>query len=390
MLDRSEVTALLEDAKLMVGYAARTGRLKDGALLDTIEEVAEKLAKGESHQEAELRLVKQMNALAGEIAPITILDLGSRWKPFPAQRFDQFVRPLFAAIALSLVVAVASLTFLYSQATTAVQALSDVQSQDFMARSEHLYIQAVRLNLPAKYSEALLKSGGDADDYMKEYDDLRRLQDKLTLYTSTATRLNTYPIVKFVQGAVFYPSVPATDPSVLAAKPGYGEYKPPQAGVQTANPAPVLPDPPVGEYYVSMSNYLTSVGISVSPPGGQLSIDDQVANGLRTSSDIVLILGSWVLPALYGLLGAMVFQLRLIMNPMLPNPHLGSVVVRSALAMMAGVSIAWLAGSLEIQKLSPGLAVFGLAFMFGFSIDIFFATLDKLVNSISKAIVARG
>jgi hypothetical protein len=83
--------------------------------------------------------------------------------------------------------------------------------------------------------------------------------------------------------------------------------------------------------------------------------------------------------------GALVFQFRARINPSLKNPK--HPVTRAILAAMAGVSISWLFNSLN-SKTFGGITIFGLAFLFGFSIDVFFATLDRLVASLSKPAAA--
>ncbi len=58
---------------------------------------------------------------------------------------------------------------------------------------------------------------------------------------------------------------------------------------------------------------------------------------------------------------------------------------------MAGVSISWLFSSFNAKSLGDhpgGITVFALAFVFGFSIDVFFRILDRLVLSLSKSLLA--
>ncbi|MFL5296023.1 MAG: hypothetical protein ACJ798_06540, partial [Phenylobacterium sp.] len=145
-------------------------------------------------------------------------------------------------------------------------------------------------------------------------------------------------------------------------------------------------------YYLHMSEFLYTLGINRAPPQDQSDADRMVGRMIQYSQDIVLMWGGWLLPAIYALLGSVVFQLRAIMSPIVPTPNLGAVIVRSALAMMAGVSISLLEGSFSGRGLGghgPGLTVFGVAFLFGFSLDVFFSALDRVVASVSKSILAR-
>jgi len=141
-----------------------------------------------------------------------------------------------------------------------------------------------------------------------------------------------------------------------------------------------------------MTLFLYQIGITLAPPNDYFDTDIQISRSLDLCDRIISIYGGWLLPAIYGLLGALVFQLRSIMNPLVPPPNFGAVIVRAALAMMAGVSISWFEGSFSAAALDGhqrGLTVFGLAFVFGFSIDIFFAILDRIVVSTSKTILGK-
>lgn len=100
---------------------------------------------------------------------------------------------------------------------------------------------------------------------------------------------------------------------------------------------------------------------------------------------------SWILPSLYACLGAMIYFMRLLIDPAEPNPRVDRIFHRLALAALAGMMLGLLwepafgAGS---QFKAVGFGLFTFAFIIGFSIEVFFAFLDRLVdiskNSISK------
>lgn len=102
---------------------------------------------------------------------------------------------------------------------------------------------------------------------------------------------------------------------------------------------------------------------------------------------------SWILPCLYATLGSVIFFMRLILDPANPNPALHRVVHRLALAALAGIAIGWLwepalGGTTNFNAIGAGL--FTLAFVVGFSIDIFFTLLDRLAKLSSGAIERIG
>ncbi len=102
------------------------------------------------------------------------------------------------------------------------------------------------------------------------------------------------------------------------------------------------------------------------------------------------VLGLWLLPGLYGALGAMMFFMRNFLDPLLPEPGVMKVILRVCMGMFAGVSVAWVwAPSSLIQGIGitdVSVAALTLAFLVGFGIEVFFAALDRLVSMISGSI----
>jgi hypothetical protein len=103
---------------------------------------------------------------------------------------------------------------------------------------------------------------------------------------------------------------------------------------------------------------------------------------LRLSADFVLvILQSYLLPVLYGLLGASVFVLRKLMNEIKHkryNPD-RSYVLRLALGTLSGLIIGWFVFLLPGQSVVGALPPMALAFLVGYNIEILFAQMDKLI-----------
>lgn len=102
---------------------------------------------------------------------------------------------------------------------------------------------------------------------------------------------------------------------------------------------------------------------------------------------------SWVLPCLYAALGSIIFYMRLILNPNEENPEISRVLHRIALAALAAVVLSWFwepafGGNAEFN--AAGVGLFTFAFIVGFSIDVFFALLDRLVAISSGAVSKLG
>jgi hypothetical protein len=99
--------------------------------------------------------------------------------------------------------------------------------------------------------------------------------------------------------------------------------------------------------------------------------------------------GLWYLPALYGMLGACVFHMRRFLDPSAPNPSWIRTAFRIFLGAFAGIVVVWFwspAAQKGADQAIPMLSSFTVAFLVGFSIDIFFQALDRLVTKVSQAI----
>ena len=131
-----------------------------------------------------------------------------------------------------------------------------------------------------------------------------------------------------------------------------------------------------------MDQFLRSVNVSINP--AVLDLVPSYEDKLRFPSRA---LGAWLLPALYGALGAAIYYLRRLVRTSLPTPPFARVATRVVLGGLAGVLVAsmWTAPVGTGQNLMT-LSPFLVAFLFGYSIEIFFRLLDKLVFSVQKQI----
>jgi Zn-dependent protease len=76
------------------------------------------------------------------------------------------------------------------------------------------------------------------------------------------------------------------------------------------------------------------------------------------------------------------FQMRRILDPLSPNPQFINLIHRVALGALAGMILAWfMAPDTRFGEDvgTIGFGLFSFAFLFGFSIDVFFTLLDEFV-----------
>ena len=155
---------------------------------------------------------------------------------------------------------------------------------------------------------------------------------------------------------------------------------------------------------IDQSGYLKEVGYTIGNQFGVMTAEvigqnckiglyyysgsvPEIASMEADVRDINTLYSFIILPAAYGALGALMYYMRRILDPLLPNPTLVKTLHRIALGALAGVLLAWLWGGIfdsNEEFKSIGLGLLALAFLFGFSIEVFFDLLDRLVLSAKR------
>jgi hypothetical protein len=94
----------------------------------------------------------------------------------------------------------------------------------------------------------------------------------------------------------------------------------------------------------------------------------------------------WILPFLYGLLGATVYMMRNVASVRTPAMEGISMFMRVTLGGVAGIVIGWFASSngTPFQGVSGLSLPFALAFVAGYGIDVLFLMLDRLTRLVSS------
>ena len=93
-----------------------------------------------------------------------------------------------------------------------------------------------------------------------------------------------------------------------------------------------------------------------------------------------VILGSFLLPVLYGALGTFAFVLRSLFREMVDRTfdgrRTGEFTVRIFLGMLSGPTLQWLVVGAD-GTLAGGVSPAVLAFLGGYSVEILFAAVDR-------------
>lgn len=113
-------------------------------------------------------------------------------------------------------------------------------------------------------------------------------------------------------------------------------------------------------------------------PSVTASLAQESGMTVQRMRDTVGALATWILPALYGMLGSVICLLRASLSDDERDPSGQHMLVRVSLGTFAGVAIGWfMAGG--APKEVP-LGVLTISFLVGYSINVFLAILDSFVK----------
>ncbi len=119
-------------------------------------------------------------------------------------------------------------------------------------------------------------------------------------------------------------------------------------------------------------------------------ITKEESRKVRVSTDFALvILQSYILPVLYGLLGASVYVIRTITreitNVTYSEESNRDYVLRLALGTLAGLIIGWFVFLLPGQSILGSISPLALSFLVGYNIEIVFSLMDRLIEIFTKS-----
>ena len=414
------VRDLIADAKLIASYGQRAGSFKDTSLFLAITAV-ERLDDKSFWRPELVDLQKSLNDSAG-VVPFSILAaLKGGWTPFKFSKKTAFLTFVLVAFSISLMVVTAQLTYLYNKGLLIVAELESVNAQNPERRYGQLVRQLLAARTQIDNAVGVSAANGQAnlteEAYYQLDDDMHELDAKLLQVSfsvanfSDEARFPIWGMRPVYCAAVFWTAnlLKSTDFNLDLASPlrtcGIA-YK---SGEQA--PSPSDQNTYVSDYYCGatdqdiVTNSVNS--IKYLDEGNFKKISQEYTSGIyklycsRTISyfphsvppikayitatkEILSPYALWILPGLYGALGATMFHMRMILNPLVPNPPLARLVHRIALGSLAGMVLGWFFAPdtrFGGEVMSIGFSTFSLAFLFGFSLDIFFTILDRFVSA---------
>lgn len=412
---------LLKDAHLIADFAQRSGVLKNADLVSAIQKAEERGTLAWSSPET-VALQLAINATTRDISPVTLLDLKSGFNPFdenPERRravakSRRVLRYSLIAAALCLLFMGAHFSVWQERATGILVELAKNKGERQQELIHDLMPLVVQFESEKTDFVELDDAGSMARDTFR-----MRINEARSVVESMVADSNLYREIgqEFFPGSRIWKGISAL---VSSAPARAFDVPAPQASVTPATqlPAPLKNLQAYSECFRAKTPNLADAALASAALedykgvylfGSLVERDDSLAQRIRCLLGLTLIekrnrfngygdtslmtgrinvLNIWLLPAIYGMLGAVIFHLRLCLDPMRPDPDQVRAVLRVFLGGFAGVAIAWFwrpeaDGRIVFANVSIGALT--TAFLFGYSLDVFFTFLDRAVTGLNKA-----
>jgi len=112
-----------------------------------------------------------------------------------------------------------------------------------------------------------------------------------------------------------------------------------------------------------------------------------------SANSVLKVLQGYILPLMYGLLGAFIFVLRSLLKEIKAITYTFSCEIRYRLRLtlgaLGGMIIGWFLKPEEATALAS-LSPMALAFLMGYNVDVLFTLMDKIIDSLKQAIDKPG
>lgn len=419
--DAEYVDELVSDAKLVANYGRRAGVLPDGTLFKAIAAV-ERLSDKDATSQQVIDLQVALNQTSKDVPYTTLVALREGWVPGATGHAKRRLTVLLLTSVLLMIIA-GQLFQVYSQGTTLLKEINSLSLSDPDRRFGQLTRQLVsarkEISLSADTSQD--KDTLKRQAYFQIYDDLRNLDQRLFSVVNKVQAYRekaSYPFTGSyflldlyyrLQQAMGYESLDAQrhfslgKQAALPYQDGTGKAVPMTSSYACPQAAPFSTEIDkqvkyIGDKLGDSKNFQSMVRDYINSSIYMLCYEyivytpyyiPSMANLSADVSDNIAPYALWVLPSLFGALGAVIFHLRAILDPLRPDPGPIRILHRVVLGALSGMVLAWFwipETGAGIDLSGIGFGLFALSFVFGFSLDVFFTMLDRFVVLANTAI----
>lgn len=433
------VKNLIDDARLIADYQSLAGQSADGTLHDAIDKVIASPTKAIGSPEV-VTLRKAFSKSMETVPFSTLLALRAGWRPGQSGgargRFG-----ILAVLSVLMMIAIGNLSQTYNRGVVLLSEIKTLSTVEPTRRYGELIRQLIesRAKISAEPTAANDEQKLRLAAYFQTFEELRSLDLKLSSLALRVKDLKdstAYPIAGAWTFLYVFYSVQkslgiAGDEATAFLQPIRRGSLPQQQSTQSvANKSTTQGD----QTNIPSNTHTVTLMESTCP---SLKADDQYAAAqaeyiegriggpkefakltqqyiyemsylrcfqsfqahpnylpdldtwAREISDRIAPYNLWILPSLFGAIGAIIFYLRLIVNPLQPNPSGFRIVHRVAFGALAGMALAWFwvpEVRFGIDIPNVGFGLFAMAFIVGFSLDVFFTLLDRMVALANTAV----
>lgn len=402
---------MLADINLMVGYASRVGLIQDKSILAPVED-AMKCAPENEIPDASV-LAPVMSSLVVLIAPITLADLLEGRDPF-APRNQKRSRWMQIVMTVGSLVMLANIVFSMHYLRSEKEALVRLAELDESRPAQRLTeLRRIAQNeLPAAHDDSARLLAEKYYAKRAEYLQLNRQVVSFTYDTQDVAGLPLVPVMPTLPSfgthlAVAQTPEPQKETEMSGASNGGnagGAAPDSTKGSETYSPELVMCSekdgqvalPPESSAYPgwlkgvmldAVTDYCFQVAVANAGSNSALQAEapDSMTYGRKIRGNMSL-RTVWILPLTLGFLGATIFMMQNVANVRTPAVEWHSLAMRIAMGGIAGVAAGWFVGGdmIKLPEASPISISFALAFLTGYSIDIFFQALARLSATVTQ------
>jgi hypothetical protein len=427
---------LLEDARLVAGYAYRSGQLNGDPIITEMTQFEEDLAAHLKPNRAQFAAT--VSKLVSDIAPMTLQDLRDGRDAFSPRtgKISRRAQVIMSLLGLLVMFAVGYYSLVLNEQLTALDAYNEIKTS----------------RLDDKFTE-LRKHWRDlVDSQVPEdarFDVLHHeIEEIRTIRLQSVAAAQRIERAQRLSLSLFAPKGQLTSAQKQEEiVPKSDQEKPTSAG-SADSPASAhaaaltLPDPAravvsaanvaSGESSISKDDYELALRNATVGPSDLCAIDrnlrliaiadypiwaqallrdlaeelcirkqleiasvrggpvDLAPQYIYVVKENIGLLQSWILPGLLGLLGATFYLLRNLYDVRTPYTGALTAFSRIALGGVTGIAVGWLVGSHSQDGSGFSSLSLATALVAGFSVDIVFSLLDRLKKGISNTAPPRS
>ena len=407
-IDDAYIDDLIADARLYATYGRYAGSFRDERLFQTI---ASSLRKRPISHQLVVELQQILNDTARDIPFSTVAALKAGWTPGRSPLLIKCITFGLVIASILLMIVVARLTLVHNEGVGLIAQAEELiadkpqQSIDRLVR-EHVLARLqmeeragsdpTGLPLNDTVSLSLLEANeAELGEITRRMSNLRGEIGNYIAVKAVFPLIGMKEIYCFT-GHYFYSTSLSyrshcPDPATIAAAESQQfQQLPPNAPCREA----LLPDASElnGTAFSRWREMLDAEKKSLACNGVIASTDFrgvQFAKNVEQLRWHVGYYALWILPAMYGAMGAVMYHMRYVLDPLMPHPSLIRLLHRVVLASLAGIVLGWFyapGSAIEQAATSVGFSLFVVSFLFGFSLDVFFAMLDRFVAFSERAV----